>query len=525
MTATQSDRPIPEWSRITDYESTLSPQARRSGVHYTPWPVAVGLSRRALTAREDRSVPRIIDPSCGAGAFLVASAEVLVRGGADPSEVLANLTGIDVDGDALLAADEVLAAWADRHGVQGERPVLHCGDALSSDLAARLPAGAFELVLGNPPFQNQLAATSARTEAERAEVRQRFGPDAAGYADTAALFLLLATELVAPGGVIAMIQPRSVLAARSTEPTRARLSRVGHLIGVWVPDQQVFEAAVDVCAVVAKSGPAIEPDIVIWSGPELEITCGAVAASSMGSGSWSAAGAIAAGVPSVPSMPGVMLGDHARLIAGFRDEYYAVVEHLVEQGESTSGGRPVVSVGLIEPARIDWGHRPARIGRRRWDRPVVEVANVAASNPRAARWLEATRVSKTLVATQTRVLEAAEDRVGDMVPLTPVVAVISDAWSPAAVTAAVLAPAASAWAHWQFGGTGMSRSALRVSARQLRLLPMPVRPPAWRDMVRLIETNASWEEFGRAGCASWDLSAEVSDQVMNWWLPHVEPLQ
>ena len=80
------------------------------------------------------------------------------------------LTGVDIDPAAVAAAAAALGPGAD----------LRTGDALDG----AVPAGPFDVVVGNPPFLNQLAAGTSRGG------RSRWGGGA--YADTAALFLSLA---------------------------------------------------------------------------------------------------------------------------------------------------------------------------------------------------------------------------------------------------------------------------------------------------------------------------------------------
>ena len=87
------------------------------------------------------------------------------------------------------------------------------GDALLDPQLA--PEGAFDLVIGNPPFLSQLGSSTSRSVTGGAALRVRFGAAVAGYTDPAALFLVLGHRLARPdGGVVAMIEPVSLLTAR-----------------------------------------------------------------------------------------------------------------------------------------------------------------------------------------------------------------------------------------------------------------------------------------------------------------------
>src|SRR5215213_2394701 len=140
------------------------------GQFFTPEAVVACCYR--LIRGELPSIPAIVDPSCGDGAFL--------RYALDHSITLPEcMTGCELD--AGLVAELV------RGGLQGVRQA----DGLAP---ANLPAGGFDLVVGNPPFG---VATSSEGRAILAsEVR----------------FLLRALELARPGGLVALVLPNGVLA-------------------------------------------------------------------------------------------------------------------------------------------------------------------------------------------------------------------------------------------------------------------------------------------------------------------------
>jgi hypothetical protein len=165
-----------------------------------------------------------------------------------------------------------------------------------------------------------------------------------------------------------------------------------------------------------------------------------------------------------------VVGDVATVTADFRDQYYAVVAATREGGPH---GAPVVTCGLIDPARVRWGERPARIGRRSWSQPRAVLAGPAAD------WAGQRLVPKVMVATQTRVIEAAADEDGRWLPAVPVVAAAPrdvDVW---ALLAALLAPAVSALARRRHAGAALSADAIKLSAKQVAALPLPADRTAW----------------------------------------------
>ena len=92
------------------------------------------------------------------------------------------------------------------------------------------------------------------------------------------------------------------------------------------------------------------------------------------------------------------------------------------------------------------------------------------------------RGPKLVVATQTRVVEAAVDAAGTWVPSVPALAVVphdpDDLWR---LAAAVLAPAATAWLAHRSVGTALDRRALKVAEPDLAALPLPVDAAAWDE--------------------------------------------
>ena len=84
-----------------------------------------------------------------------------------------------------------------------ERSIV-CGDALTMDWTAPFAGvfrerGGFDLVIGNPPFLNQLEAATAHDRSHAAVLKERFGAAATGYADPSALFLLIGSRIARSG--------------------------------------------------------------------------------------------------------------------------------------------------------------------------------------------------------------------------------------------------------------------------------------------------------------------------------------
>ena len=180
---------------------------------------------------------------------------------------------------------------------------------------------------------------------------------------------------------------------------------------------------------------------------------------------------VVTGALAVPALPPLgaagALGERARLTANFRDQYYGLVPAVEDGGE----GPPLVTSGLLDPGRCEWGRRPVRFAGRRMTRPTVHLDRLA---PAMRRWAAGLLVPKVLVANQTRVVEAAVDAEGAWLPGVPVITARplpgTDPWAVAAV---LTSPVASAWAWHRAAGTGLSARAVRLGPRWLGELPWP----------------------------------------------------
>jgi SAM-dependent methyltransferase len=518
---------------VDDHEASLGVDLRRrQGAHYTPDALAariVELGWRAL----GRMPRRVCDPSCGAGAVLLAAAERFADAGVPPEEVVGRrLVGFDIDPGAVAAARAALTEWARGHGVDAARPVVVHQDSLLE--RPPIPAGEpVDLICGNPPFLSQLHHDTALRPGDRVRLAGRW-PQIGAYTDAAGLHLLAAIDLVEAGGAVALLQPRSVLGSRDGAPVRDEVARRGSLVALWSTPMSLFrDAAVRVCLPVVRVAARGAGTVPAPSDRRVEVILGdgdvrAVPAPSPPT-AWSALLATMEGAPRVdPAVATVPLAELVHATAGFRDEFYALTAVAVEGPE---GGRPLVTVGMIDPAELRWGDGPRRLGGRRLRTPVVPESFLPAGSSGVAGWARRRLVPKVLVATQTKVLEVGLDRSGDLVPLTPVISVevigadTGRAELLEAVAAALSAPCVSALLAHRVAGTGLGHDALRPSARVLEGLPIPEEAArrtelarAWRalearDPVDRFGEDV-WVEFGRRSDAAYGVDDE---ELLRWW--------
>lgn len=478
---------------------------------YTPGPIARRLARAAL----DGAPPpcTVCDPAAGDGRLLAAVAHA----GSAP---------------ALFGADLDDLAWA--HGPGRDLPgVRFChGDSLLRGRATwpDAPEAGFDLVIGNPPFRNQLERATALGADERRRLKERYGALAGGYADTASVFLVAACEMAAADGRVAMIMPLSFLSARDAAPARRKVLEDASLIGVWLAGAHVFpDADVQVCALVLQRGPVRRRNVARWFGPEWTPAPPLAVDSDQlrDAPTWSR---LLTGLidetPPVGLVSQGRLGDLVAATAGFRRQFYGLAPHLVE-GEGDVGGRtdgrsPMITCGLVDPGRVRWGERPCRIAGRRWERPLLDARDI--DDGGLSRWVTGRLRPKLVVATQTRVIEAVADPTGEWIPSTPVIAVHGDDEDLWKALAVLLAPPVTLWARQQFAGAALSIDAIKLSARQVLDLPLPGDRTGWDRAARVLKASHSVRRGGATPEAVVEAARVMTaaygcdEYVHQWWL-------
>ncbi|MFM7686964.1 MAG: N-6 DNA methylase [Actinomycetota bacterium] len=348
----------------------------------------------------------VLDPACGDGRFLRATG-------------LPEQHGLDIDPDT---------------------PFEH-GDALSRDWGGQR----FDVVVGNPPYLNQLSRHTSRGGSSR------FG--GGPYADAAAEFLALAVRLVRPGGRVGLVLPQSLMSARDAAGIREQVDAAAALRWMWWSDHQVFDAHVRVWAGVWEVGGEPGP-VRRCHGERFEPL-----ASMPMPATW--AGLLTGGSP--PQHDGPTLADIATFSADFRDQYYGLVGAVGDDVD----GPPLVTSGLIDPGVCHWGSRPVRFAKQRYASPRVAVQMLS---PALQRWAAQRLVPKLLIANQTRVIEAVHDIDGRWLPCVPVITCTTP--EPDRVMATLASTAANEWVHHHAAGSGLGAGSVRLNPRLLGSIPL-----------------------------------------------------
>lgn len=204
---------------------------------YTPPALAARLVRRALEALP--GAPRICDPACGEGAFLVEAKRALVERGLSPLDAERCLFGVDVDAEAVTRA---------RRALPGAE--IACADALAMDWGARR----FDAVVGNPPW----ASFSGRHAEDLTEPMRRTlsrYESFRGWPSLHGPFLELAVRL--SRGRVAFLLPSQVLDLDGYGAVRAIVRAHCRVEGILDCGERGFEGVTQPCCalfLVRKEG-------------------------------------------------------------------------------------------------------------------------------------------------------------------------------------------------------------------------------------------------------------------------------
>ena len=520
------------------------------------------------SSRAPRACPTILDPACGSGNLLIAAARELVRAGCSKAAIARGMHGVDIDPIAVSIARTRLAHFL-RLTPAASRQLsrqVRVGDALFE----KNLQGAFDIVLGNPPFLNQLIGATVVDRRRAHKLVQRFDGAVRGYADMASAFLLLGAQALKPGGRMAMIEPISVLSAAHAHLVRERVSALAQLECIYFERQRWASASTHVAilsfvslennSAAMATGSAKIPSAELRAASATSsafakkklghalraasATSSAFAKKKLGhalrvlplpaltlpwsawQGRWSAAMAAHAGVPRVKQRAHGVIGDRARVAADFRDQYYGL-RGAIKDSKSSHGLR-IVTTGLIDWAHCMWGDRPVRLLGKVWKHPEVNERAIA-HDPYMKDWLADAKRSKVLVAVQTKALEAVVDATGHMAPSVPLIRVVphkrADLWR---ILAVVLSPATSAEAWWRHAGAGLSPHALKLSAKQIAALPLPTNMSAWNRAAAVLEklhhtTGEAREkridEFAWLAMEASEVAQEERAALWAWWRP------
>jgi adenine-specific DNA-methyltransferase len=271
------ERPLEEAAYYLScvYAVLCNPHERRDlAMYFTPPALARHIVASVTKETALFAGLRFLDPACGGAAFLlpvvVALRDLLREHGASSAQIVraVNRQILGVEKNRVLAelarqfirlalADELTTCRVNLGSI------VRVGDALRMFVRCRLPA--VNVLLCNPPYR-KIRATELRW------YRRRFPDVIAGQPNLYTMFMRAATELVAPGGMIALLTPTSYFSGPTYQPIRARYTRYCSILRIDLiheRDNLFLGVEHDVAALLARprlSRPTHQiPEVFAWN--------------------------------------------------------------------------------------------------------------------------------------------------------------------------------------------------------------------------------------------------------------------
>ncbi|OMC10960.1 methyltransferase [Mycolicibacterium fortuitum] len=210
-------------------ESAAARKAR--GAFFTPTPITEYLAQWAVRSADER----ILEPSAGDAAFLIAATHRLQQLGAgEPA-----LHGVEIHRSSAVTARRRVAEAGGRAHIR------------TADFFAIEPRAEYTAVIGNPPYiRYQEFRGATRAQSRRAALKA--GVTLSGLASSWAAFTVHAALFLKPGGRLALVLPAELLSVNYAAAVRKFLFDRFASVELVMFDEQVFpEAEADVVLLLA----------------------------------------------------------------------------------------------------------------------------------------------------------------------------------------------------------------------------------------------------------------------------------
>ena len=191
------------------HEKNVSHQERKKlGQFYTHQE----LVKYILNQIPVNSKSTILDPTVGAGAFLISCLK-------DSKEIVNNLYGIEIDEVALNLCKENIKRTYKTINLQN----FICANVINSELNDLFPKiskeGGFDIIIGNPPYQNLKAKIDYNPDDED------YKKVISGIANSCTLILTKCLKFLKNNGYLGFVLPKNILRVESFSGLRNHLAK------------------------------------------------------------------------------------------------------------------------------------------------------------------------------------------------------------------------------------------------------------------------------------------------------------
>lgn len=211
-----------------------TPSLRKSrGAYFTPSGITDHLADWGIESASDR----VLEPSAGEAAFLTSAVRRLRDLGIETPHVF----GVEIHEASAKAGRQAVAA-------AGGRATIRAADFFVTE-----PQGAYDVVLGNPPYIRYQDFTGEARDRSRFAALQQ-GVALTGLASSWAAFVVHAAAHLKQGGRLGMVLPAELLSVNYAAPVRRFLLDRFAAVDLVVFDEQVFPDAMADTVLVKASG-------------------------------------------------------------------------------------------------------------------------------------------------------------------------------------------------------------------------------------------------------------------------------
>jgi adenine-specific DNA methylase len=209
------------------------------GAFFTPEPVARYVTDWAVRSLSDR----ILEPSCGEAAFLLAAVDRLsaLRSAGGKQTGPGTLDGVELHEASASAARAVLQ----QAGVTA--------NITPGDFFLVEPTGSYDAVIGNPPFvRYQDFAGDSRTRSRAAALRA--GVSLTGLASSWAAFAVHAALFLKPGGRLGLVLPAELLSVNYAAEVRRFMMHSFQRVDLVLFTERVFPGVLEEVVLLLADG-------------------------------------------------------------------------------------------------------------------------------------------------------------------------------------------------------------------------------------------------------------------------------
>ena len=209
------------------FESLLEQDNKtENGIVFTPQYLAEYMINTILSNKyTNKKLPLIIDPACGCGIFLVATAEALLHTTNKPIDTIIEecIYGIDIVADNVRRCKLVLKLLSAKHGGNFEtiQPNIVCNDSLKIDWNKIFNVESFNYIIGNPPYLNPHDLNKETVK----YLKNHFYSTQNGSFNIFYAFIEKGMKELHPEGILSYIIPNNFLTIKSALALREYLQK------------------------------------------------------------------------------------------------------------------------------------------------------------------------------------------------------------------------------------------------------------------------------------------------------------